>query len=258
MIIIYGVRFYGAIKAAGRSTLRTHFVHAYFVPLFPIGTYLVLEENVGGLKSIKTKLSLKSVLAAYLRVWAPILAVTLVPVGLAAAFFAGLSSHSYVAAFAAGLGASVIVLVLVLGAIWGWVGIGKLSIDEQKRYAAFARHIGYAVDPADMGDARYSLRVSLMAEITERLRGMVAMGYRLNADPAAVWPYVALDPSHNDESLLTAAFTLAQLDASLWKKGPEKLQREQLRDELWQRIVQSNVCKPDGGAVAGRIRSYEI
>jgi hypothetical protein len=65
------------------------------------------------------------------------------------------------------------------------------------------------------------------------------MGYRMNADPAVAWPHVALDPTHSDEPLITAAFTLARLEASL-VQGPARFSLEQLHDQLWQRIARAN------------------
>ena len=57
MVIVYGTRFYGKVKAAGSSFLATQFVHIYYVPLIPIGTHLILEENAGGsFKGIKSEL----------------------------------------------------------------------------------------------------------------------------------------------------------------------------------------------------------
>ena len=90
-----------------------------------------------------------------------------------------------------------------------------------------------------MGEARRSFRDGLLATIMDRARGMAAMGYRMNADPSVAWPHVALDPTHNDEPLITAAFTLARLDSSLGD-GPHKFQMEQVQQQLWQRIARSN------------------
>ena len=90
-----------------------------------------------------------------------------------------------------------------------------------------------------MGDARHAFRDGLLSTIIERSRGLAAMGYRMNADPAVAWPHVALDPTHSDDALVTAAFTLARIDSSL-AVGPQKMQMEQLHDQLWQRIARSN------------------
>jgi hypothetical protein len=237
MVIVYGTRFYGKVKAAGGSFLGTQFFHIYYVPLIPIATHLILEEGGGGTyKGIKSAFSVKSMLAAYLRVWGPIAVIASIAIGVGA--LDDVSDDGFAMAVV-GIFTAVVTLALLVGTILGWAVVGKLSHDEKKQRAVYALHLGYSVDPADMGDTRHSFRESLLGKITERARGMAAMGYRMNADPAVAWPHVALDPTHNDEALITAAFTLARLDASL-AQGPNKFQMEQVHDQLWQRIARSN------------------
>lgn len=236
MLIVYGTRFYGKVRACGSSYLSTQFIHVWYVPLIPIGTHLVLQENEdGGHRTIKTPFSVKSMLAAYLRVWGPIAAIAAACLGYSAVT----SSSDVLAAVVAGAFSLVVVLALVAGIVVAWSVLGKLSHDERRQRGAYALHMGYHVDPADMGEARQAFREGLLATILERSRGLASMGYRMNADPAVAWPYVALDPTHNDEPLITAAFTLARLDGSL-AQGPHKFQLEQLHDQLWQRISRTN------------------
>ena len=236
MVIVFGTRFYGKIRACGRSFLGTQFFHIYYVPLFPIGTKLILEEGVeGSYKSISSAFSVKSMLAAYLRVWGPIACVLAATIGLGAI---GDVEDALAMVLVGGITA-VIVLATLIGTILGWAVIGKLSPVERSQRGVYALHIGYHVDPADMGEARRAFRDGLLATITERARGLAAMGYRMNADPAVAWPHVALDPTHSDEALITAAFTLARLDSSL-AEGPQKAQLEQVHGQLWQRIARTN------------------
>lgn len=236
MIIIYGTRFYGKVKAAGRSFLGTQFVHLYYVPLIPIGTHLILEENGGSYKGIKTAFSFKSMLAAYLRIWGPLAVIASIAIGVG---IIDDVSDDMAATAIVGIFTGVVTLALLVGTVLAWAVLGKLSHDEKKQRAVYALHLGYHVDPADMGDTRHSFRDGLLSTIVERSRGMAAMGYRMNADPAVAWPHVALDPTHNDDQLITAAFTLARLDASL-AQGQQKFQMEQVHDQLWQRISRSN------------------
>ena len=198
---------------------------------------MILEESGGGsYKGIKSSFSLKSMLAAYLRVWGPIAVIASIAIGMST--IDDVSDDGFAMAVA-GVFTAVVTLALLVGTILGWAVIGKLSHDEKKQRAVYALHLGYSVDPADMGDARHSFRDGLLSTIVERSRGMSAMGYRMNADPSVAWPHVALDPTHSDEALITAAFTLARLDASL-AQGPHKFQMEQVHDQLWQRIARSN------------------
>ena len=237
MVIVYGTRFYGKVRACGRSFLGTQFFHLYYVPLIPIGTHLILEENANGTyKGIKTAFSIRSMLAAYLRVWGPIACIIAVCFGVSALDDVG---EDGLAMAVVGVFTAVVVLALLVGTILGWAVVGKLSTDEKRKRGVYALHMGYHVDPADLGDARHAFRDGLLSTISERARGMAAMGYRMNADPAVAWPHVALDPTHNDEALITAAFTLARLDSSL-ADGPQKFQMEQVHDQLWQRIARTN------------------
>lgn len=237
MVIVYGTRFYGKVNACGSSFLATQFFHIYYVPLIPIATQLILEENVGGsFKGIKSTFSVKSMLAAYLRVWGPIAVIVAIAIGIGALEDFG---DDGLAMAVVGAFTAVVVLAMLASTILGFAVMGKLSLDEKRKRGAYAMHLGYHVDPADMGDARHSFRDGLLSTIIERSRGLAAMGYRMNADPSVAWPHVALDPTHSDDALVTAAFTLARIDASL-AVGPHKMQMEQLHDQLWQRIARSN------------------
>jgi hypothetical protein len=237
MVIVYGTRFYGKVKACGRSFLGTQFLHIYYVPLVPIGTHLILEENGNGTyKGIKTGFSFKSMLAAYMRVWGPLATIAAVCIGISA--LDDVSEEPLAMALVGGF-TGLVVLAMLVGTILGWAVIGKLSPDEKRQRAVYALHLGYHVDPADMGETRRAFRDGLLGTIMERARGMAAMGYRMSADPAVAWPHIALDPTHNDEQLVTAAFTLARIDASL-SEGPQKQQMEMVHSQLWQRISRSN------------------
>jgi hypothetical protein len=235
MIIVYGTRFYGKINACGRSFLGTQFFHIYYVPLIPIGTHLILEESgAGSFKGIKSGFSVKSIVAAYLRVWGPIACVAALATGASA-----LDEVEGLGTLVVGAMTGVVTLALLVGTILGFAVLGKLSLDERQKRAVYALHFGYTVDPADLGDARRSFREGLVRTIAERARGLAAMGYRMNADPAVAWPHIALDPTHSDEALITAAFTLARLDASL-VEGQQRFHLDQVHDQLWQRIVRAN------------------
>ena len=237
MVIVYGTRFYGKVRACGQSYLATQFFHLYYVPLIPIGTQLILEQNANGTyKGMKTAFSVRSMLAAYLRVWGPIACILAVCFAMSALDGVG---DDGLAMAVVGVFTAVVVLALLVGTILGWAVVGKLSADEKRKRGVYALHMGYHVDPADLGEARQAFRDGLLSTISERARGMAAMGYRMNADPAVVWPHVALDPTHNDEALITAAFTLSRLDASL-SEGTQKFQMEQVHDQLWQRIARTN------------------
>lgn len=234
MIIVYGTRFYGRVKESGRSFLATRFLHIWYLPLIPMGTQLVLEDNGGSYKGMAAPFSFKSMLAAYLRVWGPVAIIFAI-----VSCVSTLGDYTSLETVVLGAFLGLVTLVLVAAVILSFAVLGKLSHDEKRQRAVYALHVGYHVDPADLGDARHNFRQALLGTIMERARGMAAMGYRMNADPAVAWPHVALDPTHNDEALITAAFTLSRLEASM-NPGPGAFQMEQVHNQLWQRISRSN------------------
>ncbi|MCL2723650.1 MAG: hypothetical protein FWD69_04350 [Polyangiaceae bacterium] len=237
MIIVFGTRSYGKINACGPSHHTTKFFHVSYLPLIPVESWLVLEKSADGtMRAIRAPLQFKSILAAYMRVWGPIAILLALGSGLSAVSAA---SGDPIALIVAGILTGVVVLALLAATVFSYAVLGKLSEEEKRKRAVYALHLGYPVDPADMGEARANVRNTLLGTIAERSRGLATMGYRFNMDPVQAWPHVALDPTHADEHLVTAAFTLARLEASL-PQAPQKIWMEQLHGQIWDRIVRSN------------------
>jgi hypothetical protein len=72
VIIIFGQRMYGKVdRVPGICYVITIFAHLNFIPLVPVRSYIVLEgtEEGGEFRGKEVSVSLKSVLAGYLRVW---------------------------------------------------------------------------------------------------------------------------------------------------------------------------------------------
>ena len=70
MIIIYGQRNCGKVdKVPNLFYVITKFAQIYWLPLIPLGSYIVLEgsETDQGFKGVQTSLSFKSILAGWLR-----------------------------------------------------------------------------------------------------------------------------------------------------------------------------------------------
>ncbi len=236
MIIFYGIRPYGKTRACGASYVVTRFFHIWFLPLVPVGTQLVLEETGGNsYRGIDTSLDFRSVVAGYLRVWGPISVIIAVMMGLGALG----DSESGLEMLVTGAFTGFVTLVLLVATVLAFAVMGKLSIEEKQKRSVYALHTGYFVDPADMGMARQRMREGILATIADRARGLASGGYRGPGDPTQMWPQYALDPTHNDDVLVTAAFTLARLDASL-AQGPYKSHMEMLHHQLWQRIQRTN------------------
>lgn len=236
MLIIYGLRFFGRVRECGSSYVATRFFHIWYVPLIPVGSQLILRSNEdGSVQGVSVPFNVKSMLAAYLRVWGPIALIATVASGIGAV---SEMSSDPLAMVIAGVFTAVVSLALLAGTIVSWAVVGRLSEDDKRKRSVYALHTGYFVDPADMGEARDGIRDALFNTIVERARGLAAMGYRLNADPTQAWAHVALDPTHSDDPLITAAFTLARLESS--KPGPQQVHMEQLHRQLWERIARNN------------------
>ncbi len=70
MFIIHGKKYFGTVDCVpGLFYVDTIFIHAYFIPLVPLGSYIILarSETESGPRGVRTRLSLKSILAAWVR-----------------------------------------------------------------------------------------------------------------------------------------------------------------------------------------------
>jgi hypothetical protein len=232
-MIVFGVRQYGKVHACGPSYIATRFFHIWFVPLLPTESHLVLAEHGDQARGVAVPLNGLSVLAGYLRVWG-LIGAGLLGVSLLTEF----SPHEQVAIPSA-LAKLVAMSVLVAAAIVGFSLLGKLSPEDRQQRAVYSLYGGYPVDPALLGPAREPLRELLMATVAERARGLAATGYRLSADPRYAWTSVALDPTQQDETLITAAFALARIEAS-YSPPAQRAQWDDVHRQLWARITAVN------------------
>jgi hypothetical protein len=134
----------------------------------------------------------------------------------------------------------VFTLALSVGAlVIGWGVLGSLNLEEKQKRVVFGNHTGLPVDLAKVERLRYDLRGEVLGRFAQRAQGMAATGYRIPADPVQCWLQVAMDPSMRDEALVSGAYTLAHIDASL-AQGPEKAQLETAKHALWQKLKQIN------------------
>ncbi|MBA3464034.1 MAG: hypothetical protein H0T46_29020 [Deltaproteobacteria bacterium] len=81
-VIIYGVRDFGRVDAHAGEHAQTSFFHIWFAPLFPTGSTWVTGPRPDGTNAHAIKLHAKSIAAAYLRIWAPIIGVGCLSAGL--------------------------------------------------------------------------------------------------------------------------------------------------------------------------------
>src|SRR5687768_15557047 len=69
MVIVWGTTNAGKVdEVPGLFHVVTRFGHLYYVPLFPTGSYVVLEESSdGGFRGVSIPISFKSWMVAWLR-----------------------------------------------------------------------------------------------------------------------------------------------------------------------------------------------
>jgi hypothetical protein len=145
MIVIYGTRFYGEVDSYGGQRQLTRFFHIYYAPLIPVGTMWVTRETEGGYSGHAVRMSGRSVLAGYTRVWGPVAAI--------GAFLAGSA------------GGLVLAGALVALSAWSWTWRSVRSPREQRRRDFHLLAFGTRCDPLDMDD---QLASSLQTHIAKR------------------------------------------------------------------------------------------
>jgi uncharacterized membrane protein len=139
MIVIYGTKFYGEVDRHGGQRQLTKFFHIYYVPLVPVSTLWVTREVEGGYSGHAVKMSGRSVLAGYTRVWAPIAAI------VAFIYGGGVGVGAGIAAFAAT--AALIGLLM-----WTWSWRSLRGVREQRRSDFHQLALGTRCDPLRMDD----------------------------------------------------------------------------------------------------------
>lgn len=124
-MIFYGVRNYGRVDAHAGEHAQTQFFHVYWLPLFPTGSSWVTGPKSDGTNAHGIKLSGKSVLSGYLRIWGAIIAIA----NAVAAVETGKLGHAVAAA------------VATLATVWAWSTLKLRGAAAQRRsdfnYVAF-------------------------------------------------------------------------------------------------------------------------
>lgn len=228
MFIFWGQRSYGAVEQSGAVHIVTRFFHVQFMPIFPIGSYLVHKEQ-----QLERAIPLHglSVLAAVLRTWGFLLMLVLVYQALDSGWGRGLTLQ----------GLTHPALLFLAAALWSAVvfSLGRLSPAQKAQRQVYAEFVGAPVDVARLCDEGAhrdpELHQQLRAEVVERARGHCATSYREAADPQTEWDQIALSPTARDPRLLRAALTLARLEWAL-ERGPRRARLAKSHDALWRKL----------------------
>jgi hypothetical protein len=133
MIIVFGRRLFGKVGLSGNSYVRSQFAHLMFMPIIPIGSYLVVRSANGKEGFFKLPLHGASILAGYLRLWS---------LGAMVCAFGMMSQPDSLAV------GSVIGALAVIVGMYAWGGTMRASAVEGKQRAVYADFAGAAVDVA--------------------------------------------------------------------------------------------------------------
>lgn len=243
MIFVFGRRVLGRVAEVDGSYVVTEFAHLNFVPLIPIRSHLVFEED-GVERSVPIRLHLGSVVSAYARTVAVVAAFASFVAGVAAIWSgdrrATLDRFLLTLAFFA------------LGFIF-FVLVGRPSSRDVARRRTYAAFIGAPADPAWLLEGVETLKGRLSQTLAERGRVTDALAtYRSSADMDVAWERVALSPQTGDPDFLRAAMTRARLE---WgeARGARRNELARLHDALFERVARLGDSNggPSGRASGG-------
>jgi hypothetical protein len=150
-VIIYGQRPYGRIHAHEGEYAHTQFVHIDFIPLFPVQSFwITCDLGAGQRLGFPIKLHARSVLATYLRFWAPCLAVLV--------FLSFRSTAS-----------TVIAIALAALSAWSWMWAPRRGALARRRGDFDRVALGSRCDPAWLTD---EMRDQLSHTLASQLAGL--------------------------------------------------------------------------------------
>lgn len=94
MIVIYGHRLYGKTdEVPGLFHVASRFLHLYYVPLIPVASYVVVDQDGDDFRGVKIPLSLKSILLGWFRAALVILGLIVIGMMLFDASVHGVAGH---------------------------------------------------------------------------------------------------------------------------------------------------------------------
>lgn len=116
MIIIYGSRLYGKVDVVpGFFHVETKFGHLWYIPLIPVGSYLILNKSGDGWNGVQIPLNFKSICFAWLRA----------------------------ASLVGGVVASIIALATAKEGVEHWLTPAMVGVGSLITFALFTMHKGF-------------------------------------------------------------------------------------------------------------------
>jgi hypothetical protein len=228
MVVIWGQRMYGRVDRFAGSHVATRFFHLYYVPLIPLSSWLVLEEQADGrFLGIQTSLQLRSVMLAWLRVASV--------VALAVAGFNVLTRmDGRYAVDGEGFGWAITVGLAIALGFFAFFRLGKLSLAAKAQRTVYYDFTGKFVDVGLLGDGRAAIKARVAEETDRHLTKHAVSGYRTAAQTS--WREIATRPDVRDVPLLRAALTRARLEWSE-ARGEQKRSLAQDHDKIFANLT---------------------
>lgn len=224
-IIVYGRRPYGRVESFADSCVLTTFSHVWFLPIVPRGSY-VLSESESGSQEVPIGMHLKSILAAYARVWGLIWFIACV-VALAQ------GERGFVLGTSIWVDFSVLLSILV----WGYVLSRRIAPRIAAQRRVYAKFAGVPVDVARYSRAQaHDLRQALEQVLVEEGRGQ-SFGYRDERDPRQSWRELALHDDVRNVNYLEAALTRARLEYRRASTRSDRRKLVEAHEHIWRKLT---------------------
>lgn len=214
MFFVYGRRFCGDVDAVDGVRTSTLFLHVWWMPLIPVGSYVRLEDSDDG--AYHAGFVAKSIAAGYLRAWS-----------LVWALLAWMASDDKPLC-------ATLLVAAVGGLIVGWLVLGKVSKRDEAQRRVYAAFVGQPADIGFVPDPDGTLRAHLVGLLAAR-HPHLTIDYRghLGHDPDFL--AIARRPDVHDLEFLRAALALARLAASEANE-PERSAFAAAHAEIWAKL----------------------
>jgi len=141
MIFFFGTVLAGAVDRVGNQSIKSRFL-VVLLPLIPLRSYFVISEpknfqmTASTVRAIPIRLSAKSILIGYLRLYSWLPSILFLASGLTRQFGIGFVAAGYIA------------LALFAGCFSiTMFGLGRLSRAERERRIKLRESTGFAIDP---------------------------------------------------------------------------------------------------------------
>lgn len=224
MFIVWGQRMYGRVDRFAGSYVATRFFHIYYLPLIPLSSWLVLEDQgKGNFLGLQVPMQARSVLVAWSRVVSIVLLLASLPAFLDMRMQAGSVAV-----------AALSTIATAAAALFAWFRLGKLSAEDKVARVVYSDFAGRFVDVALLKNQRERLKATTIEELDRHLARHATSSYR--EAPQSSWREIATRPDLRDVPLLKAALTRCRLEEAD-AKGPVRREMQLAHAAILRNLV---------------------